>query len=156
MGMSNAAIDFIAANPRSTAKEAGLTNAEANALVGQGKIVAVGNRVTGKRGRPPMEYVVAGAALDDDAMIQAQVAEAQERVRRHKRYEQLWARVLIAYREYGYGSEEHTAAKADLHEVFPPGQHPVTPSKNDYVLAGEVTVLDVDTSDMDVPELVEA
>jgi hypothetical protein len=55
---------------------------------------------------------------------------------------------MTAYNEYGYGSEEHTAAKLDMYEIFPKGTVPETPSKNDYVLAGEyVGPLDDDTDE---------
>lgn len=151
---TTAALKHFEDNPRATAREAGLTNAEANELVGQGRIVAVGNRVTGKRGRPPMEYVVAGAELDhtDDAYVQKQVAEATERVWNNRRYERMWSKVMSAYHDFGYGSEEHTAAKLDLYELFPKGTVPATPSKNDYVLAGELVE---DNTPLDVPELEE-
>lgn len=152
--MSNAAIDFIAANPRATAKEAGLTNAEANALVGQGKLVAVGNRVTGKRGRPPMEYIVAGTDLTEDSMAQASVQEAVERVERHRHYERLSSRMMQAYHEFGYGSPEHVEAKANRKDAFP--VPPVTPSKNDYVLAGSNLVDAPPAIESDTDVLVEA
>lgn len=150
---TTAALAHFAENPRATAREAGITNAEANELVGQGRIIAVGARVTGKRGRPPMEYVVFGTEVSDDGFVQKQVAEATERVSTNRRYEALWSKIMRAYHEFGFGSEEHTAAKLDLYEIFPKGTVPVTPSKNDYVLAG---VIEGDEdAELDVPELEE-
>lgn len=131
------ALAFIAETPRATAKEAGLTNAEANELVGQGKLVAVGNRVTGKRGRPPMEYVIAGQELDhtDAAYVQAQVEAARDRLRSHRGYERLSNAIMRAANEFGHGSDEHVEAKLLRTETF--AVLPPVPSKNDYVLAGE-------------------
>lgn len=128
-------IQFIEANPRCTAREAGLTNAEANALVGQARIVAVGNRVTGKRGRPPAEYVVAGTVLDNDALAHEQVKAARRRVSDHRLYERLSGAIMRAADESGHGSDEHVEAKLTRTEAFPL-ELPTLPSKNDYILAG--------------------
>jgi hypothetical protein len=150
--MSQAAIDFIADNPRATAKEAGLTNAEANALVGRGLLIEVGKRVTGKRGRPPAEYVVAGTDLSDNDYVQQQVEKAQQIVRDHRHFERLSNAVMRAANEYGHGSQQHTDAVLLRRETFlvlPP-----IPSKNDYILAGEA--VDLDDTPLDVPELAEA
>jgi hypothetical protein len=87
-----------------------------------------------------MEYVVAGTEMDhsDEAYVQKQVAEARERVNDHRRYERMWGKIMRAFNEFGFGSDEHSAAKLDLYELFPKGVAlPGIPSKNDYVLAGE-------------------
>ena len=134
------ALEYIAANPRSTAREAGLTNAEANLLVGQGKIMEVGKRITGKKGRPPAEYVIAGTDVSEDAYVQAQVEAARERLRAHRSYERMSTAILRASEDHGHGSREHTEAKQLRAESFP--ILPALPSKNDYVLAGEFVDLD--------------
>lgn len=136
--MSDTALKFIAENPRATAKEAGITNGEANALVGQGKLVAVGNRVTGQRGRPPMEYVIAGTEVTGDEYVQEQVAKATERVRRNRHFERLSSAIMRAANEHGHGSPQHIEAKANRQDAYPVGMLPDVPSKNDYVLAGEI------------------
>lgn len=133
---STTAINFFAENPRSTAKEAGLTKAEADALVGRGKIIPAGNRKTGKKGRPPVEYVVVGFDLDDDSVAQEAVRAAQDRVRAHRNYERLSNAIMRAANEFGHGSDQHTDAKLyrlEAYSVLPP-----IPSGNDWVLAGVV------------------
>lgn len=135
---SAAAIVHFTENPRATAREAGLTNAEANELVGQGLIVEVGKRVTGKRGRPPAEYVIKGAELDHsaEAYVQVQVENAKARVNAHRYYERLSGAIMRAANEFGHGSEQHMEAKLMRTETFP--VLPDLPSKNDYVLAGVI------------------
>jgi hypothetical protein len=149
--MSTNAIKFIEANPRSTAKEAGLTTAEANALVGQGKLVQAGHRKTGKKGRPPVEYVVVGYDFTDDPQAAVAVEKAQERVRAHRAYERLSNAIMRAANEHGHGSEQHIDAKALRAETFL--VLPELPSKNDYVLAG---VIEADPIEAEDDELVEA
>jgi hypothetical protein len=135
--MSATAIEFIRANPRSTAKEAGLTIAEANSLVGQGKLLQAGKRVTGQKGRPPTEFVTPDYDVSDDALAQEAVEAARKRVNDHRRFERLSGNVMRAANEFGHGSEQHVAAKLDRAEVF--GRElPPLPSKNDYVLAGVI------------------
>lgn len=136
--MSQTAIDFIAANPRSTAKEAGLTNAEANALVGQGKLMQAGQRQTGKKGRPPTEYVVAGYDLTDDPQAQVAVEAAQARVSDHRRWERLSGAIMRTADEFGTNSPQHIDAKLARTEAFELVGIPPLPSKNDYVLAGVI------------------
>lgn len=136
--MSAIAINFFEAYPRSTAKEAGLTTAEANALVGAGKLMQAGHRKTGKKGRPPIEYVVIGYDLTDDPQAQEAVREAQARVDDHRRWERLSGVVMRAANEHGTGSDEHVDAKLARYEAFPFGIPPL-PGPNDWVLAG-VTV----------------
>jgi hypothetical protein len=141
---STAALAHFAENPRATAREAGLTNAEANELVGQGRLIPVGNRVTGMRGRPPMEYVVAGTDVDTD-LVQAQVEAARDRLGAHRTWERLSNAIMRAADAYGHGSPEHVEAKLIRTETF--AILPPLPSKNDYVLAGEF---------VDAPETEEA
>lgn len=146
--MSDTALKFFADNPRATAKEAGLTNAEANALVGQSKLVPVGARVTGKRGRPPMEYVIAGTELSDDDFIQEQVQRAQDLVRSNRHFERLSGAIMRAANEYGHNSPQRLEAVANRRDAFPFGP-PAIPSKNDYVLAG---VIPADAPEPEIPE----
>jgi hypothetical protein len=137
---STAVIQFFADNPRSTVKEAGITNAEANILVGQGKLIAVGKRSTGKKGKPPTEYVVMGTELSDDAYVQAAVESARDRIRAHRSYERMSNAIMRAANQHGHGSPEHLEAKLTRTEAFT--VLPVLPSSNDYVLAGEAVDLD--------------
>jgi hypothetical protein len=122
----NTAIEYIKANPRATAKEAGLSNAEVNALVGQGKLMQAGKRMTGKKGKPPYEY-------------------ARERVNAHRLYERMSNAIMRAANEFGHGSEQHVDAKLLRLESFT--VLPSLPSKNDYVLAGVIA------EDTDLPAL---
>jgi hypothetical protein len=135
--MSTTAIDFIRANPRSTAKEAGLTIAEANSLVGQGRLLQAGSRVTGKRGRPPMEFVTPDYDVSDDALVQEAVDRAIHRVAEHRRFERMSGNIVRAANEFGHGSPQHTEAKLTRSEAFELGL-PDLPTKNDYVLAGVI------------------
>jgi hypothetical protein len=135
---SAAALKHFEDNPRATAKEAGITNAEANELVGMGRIIEVGKRITGKRGRPPAEYVVAGTVINDDAYVQEQVEKAKARVEAHRHYERLSNAIMRAANEHGHGSDQHVEAKLLRSETFL--VLPDLPSKNDYVLAGIIEV----------------
>lgn len=139
------AIAYIEANPRATAKEAGLTTAEANALVGQGKLMQAGTRKTGKKGRPPVEYVIAGYDFTDDPQAAVAVEAAQERVRQHRHFERLSTAIVRAADTHGNGSPEHLDAKLLRMETFP--ILPPLPTKNDYVLAGVIT------EDIPLPDL---
>lgn len=130
-------LKFFADNPRSTAAEADITNAEANALVGQGKLMIAGKRVTGKRGRPPYEFVVAGYDLSNDPAAQEAVNKAKAKVEAHRRFERLSNLVMHAANEFGHGSPQHIDAKLSRYEAFEFGL-PELPSKNDYVLAGVI------------------
>src|SRR4051812_20311138 len=107
----NTAIEYIKANPRATAKEAGLSNAEVNALVGQGKLMQAGKRMTGKKGKPPYEYVVAGYDFADDPQAAEAVEAARERVNAHRLYERMSNAIMRAANEFGHGSEQHVDAK---------------------------------------------
>jgi hypothetical protein len=147
---SAAALKHFEDNPRATAKEAGITNAEANELVGMGRIIEVGKRITGKRGRPPAEYVVAGTVINDDAYVQEQVEKAKTRVEAHRHYERLSNAIMRAANEHGHGSDQHVEAKLLRSETFL--VLPDLPSKNDYVLAG---IIEVDPVE-EVEELVAA
>jgi hypothetical protein len=147
---SAAALKHFEDNPRATAKEAGITNAEANELVGMGRIIEVGKRITGKRGRPPAEYVVAGTVINDDAYVQEQVEKAKARVEAHRHYERLSNAIMRAANEHGHGSDQHVEAKLLRSETFL--VLPDLPSKNDYVLAG---IIEVDPVE-EVEELVAA
>lgn len=131
---STAAVKFFEANPRATAKEAGITKGEADQLVGAGKILPAGNRKTGKKGRPPVEYVIVGYDLGEDSVAQASVQAAQGRVRIHRHFERLSARMMRAYREFGPLSEEYLEAKAYRTEAF--SVTPPLPTGTDWVLAG--------------------
>lgn len=75
------------ANPGSTAAELGATAAEMKQLEAEGKVVNVGTRRTGKRGKPPAEWAVAGAEANKlkqaneeakKAAEEAKIKEAQE------------------------------------------------------------------------------
>lgn len=134
--MSTTAIEFFRANPRATAKEAGLTTAEANALVGAGKLLQAGKRQTGKKGRPPIEYVTVDYDLTDDPQAQEAVREAQARVDNHRRWERLSGNVVRAANEFGDGSPEHIDAKLTRREAFELIGIPPLPGPNDWVLAG--------------------
>lgn len=55
--------DYIAANPRCTAGEAGTTTVVLRELERLGHIVDAGPRSTGKRGKPPREWVITGTEV---------------------------------------------------------------------------------------------
>jgi hypothetical protein len=64
-------IDFLAANPGATAQEIGVTPVEMIRLEQEpdSPIVRVGQRKTGKRGRPPVEWALAGSVAPDAPTI---------------------------------------------------------------------------------------
>lgn len=148
-----ALIENLTANPRQTAVELGITIADAKVLEADGVITNFGTRVTGKRGRPPIEWVVAGAEVSDTQQEVVQAAEG--RVSLVKRYDRICNR-MWRLREAGErGSDEYNRLadeKAAIYEVT--GGIAPEAKPNDYALAGEV-VADVDTP-LDVPELVAA
>lgn len=59
----NQIIDFLKANPASTAQEIGVTPVEMTRLAAKGYVEKVGVRSTGTRGRPPVEWALPGADL---------------------------------------------------------------------------------------------
>lgn len=71
----------LAEAPGSTAVELDTTIVNMKALEANGLVVNIGNRATGKRGRPPVEWAVAGssAALEDrtEAGVPAEQIEAE-------------------------------------------------------------------------------
>lgn len=142
---SATAIKFFEVNPRATAKEAGLTTGEANSLVGAGKLMRAGHRKTGKKGRPPVEYVVVGYDLSNDPAAQKAVEAARDRVSAHRTFERLSGAIVRAANEHGHGSEEHIEAKLYRSESFV--TVPPIPSKNDYVLAGVISADESDEED---------
>lgn len=133
-----ATIKFFEDNPFATIKEAGITKADANALVGSRKIIEVGPRKTGQRGRPPMEYVAASYDLSDDQRVQESVEKAKAKLSAHRRFERLSRAIVDAADEHGHGSSEHIAAVLARKEAFELTGYPDLPAKNDYVLAGEI------------------
>jgi hypothetical protein len=108
--------------------------------VGQGKLMQAGPRVTGKRGRPPMEFVTPDYDVSDDTLVQEAQEAAKRRVNDHRRFERFSGAIVRAANEHGHNSPEHLEAKALRAEAFPrtlfPAGCPDLPSKNDYVLAG--------------------
>lgn len=79
-----ALVNQLRENPRSTAQELGTTTQVMDELAASGHVTRFGNRVTGKRGRPPVEWVVAGTDVDDTQ--QEAVAEAEARIELHAHY----------------------------------------------------------------------
>ncbi len=57
-------IEFVAANPRCTAKEVGVPGPRMEALVEAGQLTRVGKRATGQRGKPPFEYATPEAEVE--------------------------------------------------------------------------------------------
>jgi hypothetical protein len=79
-----ALVNRLRENPRSTAQELGTTTQVMDELAAAGHVTRFGNRVTGKRGRPPVEWVVAGTDVSDTQ--QEAVAEAEARIELHAHY----------------------------------------------------------------------
>lgn len=130
-------------NPRATAQEVGATIADMKVLQGRGLVIEYGKRTTGRRGRPPIEWVVAGTDVSHDAVVQESVQRAEGIVRAHRLYEKLSRAILAASQEFGYNSPERTEAvllRKETFTILPP-----LPSKNDYVLAGEMVDDDIET-----------
>jgi hypothetical protein len=143
-----ALIDSLTATPRQTAVELGITIAEAKAMEAEGIIVSFGTRVTGKRGRPPIEWVVAGTEVSDTQ--QEAVEAAQHRVALVLNYDRICNRMWRlreafsglftgnvagipedAVAEYAALADE----KALIYEAT--GGKAPQASTNDFVLAGE-------------------
>lgn len=55
---STSVLAYVTANPRCTAAEAGITVPQMVELENAGLVKRAGNRVTGKKGRPPIEWVL--------------------------------------------------------------------------------------------------
>jgi hypothetical protein len=124
--------------PGQTAKELGVSNVTMLRLEADGKVVRLADRRTGQRGRPAIVWGLPGQEIDTDAEEKANVEAAKQRLAAYRRYERLSSTMMRAYHEYGYMSPEHKAAKDARKTEFP--TPPATPSKNDYVLAGEITL----------------
>lgn len=56
-------ITFVTNNPGCTAQEIGVSPVEMTRLAAKGLVEKIGNRKTGTRGRPPVEWAVPGAAV---------------------------------------------------------------------------------------------
>lgn len=69
-------IQTLTEKPGSIASELGATTAQMTELERQGKVVRVGKRSTGKRGRPPVEWAVAGTVVPDAVQDSVMVPEA--------------------------------------------------------------------------------
>lgn len=128
-------IAFVRDHPRCTAQEAGVTVARMNELEGA-HVVRVGTRRTGKKGKPPIEWVIIGTEITPDESIKEQAAEAQARIDAFRKYERLSSKMVQAANEHGHNSPEHVDAKLARIEAFELGL-PDLPTKNDYVLAGD-------------------
>jgi hypothetical protein len=125
-------------NPGQTAAELGMNGVTMNRLVKAGVVEVAAKRRTGDRGRPALVYVLPGQQIDTAAEDQRNVERAKARVEAHRAYERLSRAVVEAHNTYGYGSDEHTAAKLDRYEVF--SIIPDLPTSTDYELAGVVQV----------------
>lgn len=80
-------------NPGATAQELG-SNVPTMALLEQaGRVVRIGYRSTGKRGRPPVEWAIAGA----DVEIAPRISEAQDAARQRVESFRKWSRGIAAY-----------------------------------------------------------
>lgn len=58
---------FLAANPGAIADEIGVSPVIMGRLEAEGKVIRVGKRSTGKRGRPPVEWALPGQGEVDEA-----------------------------------------------------------------------------------------
>lgn len=58
--MSDQILSTLADKPGSIASELGATSVEMNRLFKEGKVIKVGKRQTGSRGRPPVEWALPG------------------------------------------------------------------------------------------------
>lgn len=58
--MSDQILSALAENPGAIASELGATSVEMNRLFKEGKVIKVGKRQTGSRGRPPVEWALPG------------------------------------------------------------------------------------------------
>lgn len=57
-------ITYLNANPGSIAAEIGVTNATMKELEDKGQVTRIGNRKTGQRGRPPVEWVAGNVTVE--------------------------------------------------------------------------------------------
>jgi hypothetical protein len=126
----------LAEKPGQIASELGTTTVEMNKLAAAGKVIALGTRSTGKPGRPPVEWAVAGtAAASEESDDNKAVQKAQAKRQAWRTFNSLSVAIDNARKLYGTGSEEHEAAKQARRDAFPDG-YPQMPSKNDYDLTG--------------------
>jgi hypothetical protein len=134
--MSTAETDRIIArlttNPRSTAQECGVTIVKMKALAEQGLIEEFGPRSTGKRGRPPVEWVIAGTKDDHGTPEQAQREDQERRAEEWLSYRRSWDH-LWHMREAGLrNSDEYRKAHEAHYERWPMGTvPPVVTMKDD-------------------------
>jgi hypothetical protein len=126
----------LAEKPGQIASELGTTTVEMNKLAAAGKVIALGTRSTGKRGRPPVEWAVAGAGVASDEQDDSKaVQKAQAKRQAWRTFNSLSVAIDNARKLYGTGSEEHQTAMQARRDAFPDG-YPQMPSKNDYDLTG--------------------
>jgi hypothetical protein len=131
-------IDRLAAAPRSTAQELGTTTTELDKLVARGLIQRFGTRKTGKRGKPPVEYIVAGADVSD---TQAEaVDEAKAKVAEYFAWDRSSSKLWRMREELGYNaaqeSDAYMSAYCAHYDRWPQGTVPAIPTQNEMLMAG--------------------
>lgn len=134
-------INFLSENPGSIPSEIGTTPVEMSRLEQAGLVVRVGQRKTGKRGRPPVEWAVTGAEVRQDERVAESIVEARKRVESFREYERLSAIIMHAANDHGYHSDERLKAIDARKAAFP--TPPQIPAKGDYAIMGAV---------VDIPE----
>lgn len=98
-------INFLKANPGSIASEIGTTNVVMRDLEEQGLVSRLGNRSTGKRGRPPVEWV-AGELTDEQKAEQEKKAEAKEAAPKEPKEKKPKAPPTLSELPAGIGDED--------------------------------------------------
>lgn len=135
-----ALLDALRETPRMTPPELSealgrtITNADLKALQARGLVAEYGTRVTGKRGRPPIEWVIAGTVVSDSA--EKAVDAAREAVDNYNDW-MASSNKLWHLREDGQGdSDAYAEAYCDHYDRWPMGTVPPTPTDNQMLLAG--------------------
>lgn len=138
--MSTQDFDKIAARlaiaPGSTAKEIDVSPTEMIRLEEMGRVIRVGERHTGKRGRRPVEWALPGAEVTIASHITDAQLDAKDVVNAYSAY---WASSNKLWRTreaYGAKSEQAMEMEAAHYAKYPLGEIPPTPTKGQRTMAG--------------------
>lgn len=126
----------LAAKPGSTAKEIDVTPTEMIRLEEIGRVVRVGSRATGKRGRRPVEWALPGTEITVDSRITDAQDDAAAVVAAYSAY---WASSNKLWRTReanGANSEVAKEVAAEHYAKYPLGEIPPTPTKGQRIMAG--------------------
>lgn len=136
---------FLAANPGSIATEIGVSPVEMGRLEKAGKVIRIGKRTTGSRGRPPVEWALPGTegVVNDDRVTEA-VERAKAKVEAADAYWAISNKLWMLRERMGWKAAQEDEGyiallveRKALCATFPEGKIP-QPTVTDLVLAGRI------------------